>query len=80
MKKAEKNYIRDYVHKDSDELALNYSLKDELDHALELPLSAVFDSCGSDTLKTSKRSLNDQGAFCLLCSSERSALVTQHQH
>lgn len=27
MTKAEKNYRRDHIHKDSDELALNYSLK-----------------------------------------------------
>ena len=39
MTKAEKNYRRDYDHKDSEELALNYSrdsLKEELDNALEM--------------------------------------------
>ena len=38
MKKAEKNYRRDYGHKDEEELALNYSrdnLKEELDNVLE---------------------------------------------
>ena len=38
MTKAEKNYRRDYGHKDSEELALNYSrdsLKEELDNVLE---------------------------------------------
>ena len=38
MKKAEKNYRRDYGHKDREELALNYSrdsLKKELDNVLE---------------------------------------------
>lgn len=38
MKKAEKNYRRDYGHKDEEELALNYSrdsLKEELDNMLE---------------------------------------------
>ena len=66
MTKAEKNYRRDYVHKDSEKLVLNYSLKEELDNALEMSLSAVFDGYGSDTLKTPKRSLIIQRAFCLL--------------
>ena len=38
MTKAEKNYRRDYGHKDEEELALNYSrdsLKEELDNALK---------------------------------------------
>ena len=38
MTKAEKNYKRDYGHKDREELALNYSrdnLKEELDNVLE---------------------------------------------
>ena len=38
MTKAEKNYRRDYGHKDEEELALNYSrdsLKEELDNVLE---------------------------------------------
>ena len=38
MKKAEKNYRRDYGHKSNEELALNYSrdsLKEELDGVLE---------------------------------------------
>ena len=38
MTKAEKNYKRDYGHKDEEELALNYSrdnLKEELDNVLE---------------------------------------------
>lgn len=38
MTKAEKNYRRDYGHKDEGELALNYSrdsLKEELDNVLE---------------------------------------------
>ena len=38
MTKAEKNYRRDYGHKDEEELALNYSrdsLKEELDNMLE---------------------------------------------
>ncbi len=38
MTKAEKNYRRDYGHKDGEELALNYSrdsLKEELDNMLE---------------------------------------------
>lgn len=37
LKKAEKNYKRDYSHKDSEELALNYtrdSLREELENAL----------------------------------------------
>ena len=37
MTKAEKNYKRDYVHKDSEELALNYtrdSMREELDGVL----------------------------------------------
>lgn len=38
MTKAEMNYKRDYGHKDSEELALNYtrdSIKEELDGVLE---------------------------------------------
>ena len=38
MTKAEKNYRRDYGHKDEEELVLNYSrdsLKEELDNVLE---------------------------------------------
>ena len=38
MKKAEKNYRRDYGHKDGEEFALNYSrdsLKEGLDNVLE---------------------------------------------
>ena len=37
MTKAEKNYKRDYGHKDSEELALNYTrdgMREELDKAL----------------------------------------------
>ena len=63
MTKAERNYRHD-------------SLKEELNNALEMSLSAVFDSYGNDTLKTPKRSLIIQRAFCLLRGSERSALVT----
>ena len=38
MTKAEKNYKRDYGHKDSEELALNYTrdgMREELDGVLE---------------------------------------------
>ena len=37
MTKAEKNYKRDYGHKDSEELALNYTrdgMREELDKAI----------------------------------------------
>ena len=42
MTKAEMNYKRDYGHKDSEELALNYtrdSIKEELDGVLKRSLS-----------------------------------------
>ena len=53
MTKAEKNYKRDYGHKDSEELALNYTrdgMREELDRAecVYIQLLHGLDECSDD--------------------------------